>query len=333
MADVASFESFLKFANSNVNAGSELNAMTAKILKAKQDRDDDAQTHADMYSALQQTLVKREEEINSLKHLIKKIGGVSTPTEDSSLVFSETTPVSELNLKLKIRELMSSLKTITEQRDNLQVKFENLQNSESRKNEKDGYDELEQKHRKLERELLQQINAQSVLKSLVQSLRDEKESAIAENDKLSLERENHQSEVAQLKDQIAHMFHDVTILTDESEKMRSQIIELKDKNKVLNQSQNNNIIEQMRQESRETHAGFEFRISTLQQKLEKSEQTCSSLNEQLAMISKVPETKRKDEIMNLVPLVDPKELQAAKSELEEVEKLNFELKLEISAKN
>lgn len=60
-SDFLELSSYLKIAQSNQNAGSEINSLAEQLARLKQSKNEEAQNHLDMYTSVQQKLVTREE--------------------------------------------------------------------------------------------------------------------------------------------------------------------------------------------------------------------------------------------------------------------------------
>ncbi|KAJ3324951.1 hypothetical protein HDV06_005539 [Boothiomyces sp. JEL0866] len=288
--DFTDLENMIKSSQQSFEADKEIKKLLTQINDMKQSYEKEADTNADMYSAMQTKLISREEEINRLKHKLSKLEGASTPTEDASGV-STPTSTDPITLKLKIRELATALKNVTEQRNSVIEKLKNVEanggmsstsSQESLPEKVELNSQLEAENSNLKMKINTQLNTISALKSKIQTLTSEHESVLENSKKLTSQKKKDDGTIAELRSQASAMVDDLAELTDESEKLKSKIATL---NQQLKESSTSNSdLEQVRQEARERYASLEYRLRTVQQKLETSENSNAELLNELTIL-------------------------------------------------
>ncbi|KAH6573508.1 hypothetical protein BASA61_005380 [Batrachochytrium salamandrivorans] len=334
--DFVDLVAYLKAALSNQNAGAEVTKLIQQLQQLKQAHDDESRTHADMYGSMQARLVDREEEINRLKHRLHKIEesntspeGASTPIHDAvdtpASTLSNGTPSSNpismdsLTLKLKIRELSTSLKKTTEQRNKAlehikliesgNVNVPSLRLSiDERSGPSNTLDTLAltspSDHTHVSTPTPQNSSAlESTLQSRILELEDINHSwkvkseqqtnshlaiqnlvtTLREDNDRSIDRVNELEETQlTLENTIKELRAQQTELTDEVAGLVDDSEKLRSQVKELSKTGGSQkSTEHIRQENRERNAGLEARLRTVQQKLGKAEAECASLEEQL----------------------------------------------------
>ncbi|KAJ3274813.1 hypothetical protein HDV01_002017 [Terramyces sp. JEL0728] len=287
--DFADLEIMVKSSQQSFEADKEIKKLLNQINEMKESYEKEADTNADMYSAIQSKLVSREEEINKLKHKLSKTDGISTPTEDNSGI--STPPSTDpITLKLKIRELASALKNVTEQRNSAVEKLKTVETNggmssassqDSLPDKIDLSSQLEVENGNLKMKINTQLNTITALKSKIQTMSAEYETAIQNSKKLTAAKKTDDETIAGLRSQASAMVDDLAELTDESEKLKEKIVSL---NKQLREVSSSGVeLEQVRQESRERFAALEHRLRTVQQKLETSEKSNAELLNELTI--------------------------------------------------
>ncbi|KAJ3259577.1 hypothetical protein HK103_002131 [Boothiomyces macroporosus] len=288
--DFANLENMIKTSQQSFEADKEIKKLLNQINDMKQSYEKEADTNADMYSAMQSKLISREEEINRLKHKLSKLEGTSTPTEDNSGV-STPTSTDPITLKLKIRELATALKNVTEQRNSVIEKLKTVESNgglstnssqDSLPEKVDIAGQLEAENSNLKMKISTQSNTISALKSKIQTLTSEHEAAVKNSKMLTEEKKKDDQTIAELRAQATAMVDDLAELTDESEKLKSKISTLNQQLKEIPSSASE--LEQVRQEARERYAALEFRLRTVQQKLETSENSNVELLNELTLL-------------------------------------------------
>ncbi|KAL5036286.1 hypothetical protein BDV3_004990 [Batrachochytrium dendrobatidis] len=334
--DFVNLETYLKDAFLNQDAGSEVTKLIEKLQQLKQSHNDESRTHADMYGSMQARLVEREEEINRLKHKLHKLEGSNAPSEGASTPFSDhtgtstpshqngpsslhTTSMDSLSLKLKIRELTTSLQKTTEQRNKALQHIKNIEKDatpttavrlsfDDRMGSNHALDTLAStgSMENIAFTAPTSPNGNSAEMSLnirIHELESQNQEWQAKYEKANNAQLAIQSLVAALRedndrsiDRVSELEETQTTLERTVKELRSQYKSLNDEFTGLAEESENlrsqvkelsksggsqKSTEQVRQENRERSAGLEARLRTVQQKLSKAESKCLSLEEEL----------------------------------------------------
>ena len=215
--------------------------------------------------------------------------GVGSPLNEGSPSESvdNSTNMDQVTLKLKIRELASALRTVTDQRNAALEKLKgafSLDSSDSlvEPSKDPKIQNLEEENRNLSHRLETELNASSALKSRLKSLKEEQEKSVGTVTSLQKLKSANEATISELRNQVNSIVEDMVSLSDESDKLKSTVTELTNqlkKAKINHQVSPNS--DQMRQDARELSANLEFRLKTVQHKLESLEKIRVDLEKEL----------------------------------------------------
>lgn len=198
-------------------------------------------------------------------------------------------PSDSLALKLKLREVSAALKAMTNERDALERAraYQGSSEGDATLSDLPGESEitpqaskanifdqsptldspasnLKEENEAFQSQLNHSANSLLALKELVSSFKSENEALSSKNRELLASQSGYLQETQYLKDQVASLVQDVHSLTDENERHKLQFSE---KSKQNTSRRNSATMDPARHEARDSVAAYEFRISSLQQKI------------------------------------------------------------------